>query len=193
MIPFQPNAMSDSAETLLTHEGFYEALMATVEDIRKHVLCPLTDSVERKRIMIVGHSLGGAVATGALAFVLRNFNIAASPHQILHVTAGQPRFGDARFAKWLDGQICHLGSLGKCWSARIVSDRDSVPTVPPRKSGFSHCGKLCLLTSKGDLLIEPQIDQELEDTSIVEFIDEHSTDRYLHLLEAVKAEQLHEV
>lgn len=167
------------------HQGFYEALLASLPDIEAALLPHLRDG-KPKRLIIAGHSLGGAIATGALGYLLQRFNFATSPHQLLFVTAGQPRFGDADFVAWLDRELGKLRRHNKCCATRLVNDCDGVPMVPPRNFGFDDCGKLCLLTRDGELFVGPEVEEAQQATSLAECVEEHRTDRYLQLLRAAE-------
>eukprot|EP00931_Biecheleriopsis_adriatica_P076593 TRINITY_DN50286_c0_g1_i1.p1 TRINITY_DN50286_c0_g1~~TRINITY_DN50286_c0_g1_i1.p1 ORF type:complete len:464 (-),score=77.39 TRINITY_DN50286_c0_g1_i1:81-1433(-) len=164
------------------HEGFYDALLASLCDINQKIMPQLRDTSRAKRLVIVGHSIGGAIAMGALGYLLQSFDFATSPHRILFVSTGQPRFGDEVFAVWLNKQIAKLQRLGKCIAVRLINDCDAVPTVPSSGSGFCHAAKLCLLTHEGDLLIGPEVEELRDVASLAEGVDEHRTDHYLQLL-----------
>ncbi|CAE7501743.1 unnamed protein product [Symbiodinium sp. CCMP2592] len=167
------------------HQGFYDAFLASVCDINQKLMPQLRDTSRPKRLVIVGHSIGGAIAMGALGYLLQAFNFAASPHRILFVSIGQPRFGDEIFAAWMDKQVGALRRRGKCCAVRLANDCDAVPTAPSTQGGYRHAAKLCLLTSEGDLLVGPEVEER--DGSLAEGVDEHRTDNYLNLLANVTA------
>ncbi|KAL8906649.1 MAG: hypothetical protein Q9207_001903 [Kuettlingeria erythrocarpa] len=80
------------------------------------------------RIVVTGHSLGGAVATlaaGALRKVDDHFKAATELY-----TFGSPRVGNDNAANWLSDQS-HL-------SWRITNEDDLVPRLPPRAFGYHH-------------------------------------------------------
>lgn len=195
-IPFQPHLGSEKHMTSClpgrhpqaqAHQGFYDAFLASVCDINQKLMPQLRDLSRPKRLMIVGHSIGGAIAMGALGYLLQTYDFASSPHRILFVSTGQPRFGDEVFATTLDKQLASLKRTGKCCAVRLVNDCDAVPTVPQKShGGYRHAAKLCLLTSEGDLLIGPEI-EERDMGSLAENVDEHRTDHYLNLLANVTA------
>ncbi|MEO8488412.1 lipase family protein [Pseudomonas sp.] len=95
------------------HEGFYLAYRA----MRKFVLHYLDQFHSSQRIVICGHSLGGAIAL-LLAEGLRR-----SPdrdYNILLYTYGAPRAADAEFVEGASSLVHH----------RIVNHNDPVPSVP---------------------------------------------------------------
>jgi predicted lipase len=76
---------------------------------------------------IVGHSLGGALATHA-ALSLANQKM---PVSILY-TYGSPRVGDQKFSEWYDYQINTSNKF------RVTHGHDPVPHLPPHDFGFNH-------------------------------------------------------
>jgi len=121
----------DGQNNFTAAKGFLDAY----DDIKekkidgKNILDIVCQSANKcgRHVLIVGHSLGGAVAQ-AMASELSLCN----PHfKIAVVTYGQPRLYSAASAK-------------SKWSYehwRVVNQGDPVPTLPPCELGFSHHGK----------------------------------------------------
>ncbi len=95
------------------HEGFYLAYRA----MQRFVLGYLTQFHTRQRIIICGHSLGGAIAL-LLAESLRQ--IPDCQYNILLYTYGAPRAADSEFTEGASALVHH----------RIVNHNDPVPSVP---------------------------------------------------------------
>merc|ERR1719217_1243866 len=76
------------------HLGMYNAFLPTVPDIDKYLMPHLYDEVP-KRVIVTGHSLGGALATAAMAHLFHEFDFNASSHSLHFVTIGSARFGNA--------------------------------------------------------------------------------------------------
>ncbi|WP_248751649.1 lipase family protein [Pseudomonas sp. MWU15-20650] len=95
------------------HEGFYQAYLA----MNDFVLRYLDQFYERQRIVICGHSLGGAIAL-LLAEGLRR--VADRNYNPLLYTYGAPRAADAEFTRGASSLVHH----------RIVNHNDPVPSVP---------------------------------------------------------------
>lgn len=114
------------------HRGFYHAF----NDVRSLIESMLSGPASR-RIVLTGHSLGGALATVAAAewFSAGDFQPATI------YTYGQPRVGDNSFRNFLNLKI------GERFS-RFVNDDDIVPRVPP---GFRHVGKVFHFDEDGNL------------------------------------------
>lgn len=94
------------------HQGFHEGYVA--------VKAFLTEYIERfrigdQRIVVCGHSLGGAIALLVAEWIRRNYD----PAVILY-TFGSPRAGDAEFVEGAKSLVHH----------RIVNNNDPVPSVP---------------------------------------------------------------
>ena len=95
------------------HEGFYQAYRA----MRDFVLHYLNQFHTDQRVIICGHSLGGAIAL-LLAEGLRR--MANATYNILLYTYGAPRAADSEFTVGASALVHH----------RIVNHNDPVPSVP---------------------------------------------------------------
>ncbi|MCP2226683.1 lipase [Pseudomonas sp. FSL W5-0299] len=95
-----------------THQGFYKAYKA----MSKFVQVYLDQFHTGQKIIICGHSLGGAIAT-LLAEALRR---SPNAYDILLYTYGSPRAGDADFVNGAVGLAHH----------RMVNSNDPIPSVP---------------------------------------------------------------
>ncbi|RMT98463.1 hypothetical protein ALP39_03338 [Pseudomonas marginalis pv. marginalis] len=95
------------------HDGFYQAYRA----VRNFVLRYLDQFHTGQRIVICGHSLGGAIAL-LLAEGLRR--IPDANYNILLYTYGAPRAADSAFTAGASTLVHH----------RIVNHNDPVPSVP---------------------------------------------------------------
>lgn len=170
------------------HHGFYDALEVALADIDEVLLPLLRASPEPKRLIVTGHSLGGALATGAFAYLLGRFDFGASPHAIHLVTLGSPRLGDARFVKEVDRRAAALrrASASKCTVARIVHSDDSVPTVPPEFLGFEHLGGLHRLQDCSKLTEERELlgEQAIAAPHMsMDLVKDHEPVRYLRAID----------
>ncbi|WP_448652100.1 lipase family protein [Pseudomonas fluorescens] len=95
------------------HEGFYQAYRA----MRDFVLHYLDQFHDGQRIVICGHSLGGAIALLLAEGLRRTSN---AKYNILLYTYGAPRAADAEFTEGASSLVHH----------RIVNHNDPVPSVP---------------------------------------------------------------
>ena len=101
------------------HRGFYRGYLS----IRDELLARVSESDEK--LLIVGHSLGGAV--GILAAVDLNFNLGKQVHL---VTLGSPRVGNAAFIDACQRRIVS--------HTRLVHGWDPVPRHPWPVWGYRH-------------------------------------------------------
>lgn len=94
------------------HKGFYEAYKALSEFVQVY----LQQFRTNQKVIICGHSLGGAIAT-LLAEALRRD---ARKYDVLLYTYGSPRAGDAEFVDGAKDLAHH----------RMVNNNDPIPSVP---------------------------------------------------------------
>lgn len=94
------------------HKGFYEAYKALSEFVQVY----LQQFRTNQKVIVCGHSLGGAIAT-LLAEALRRDT---KKYDVLLYTYGSPRAGDADFVKGAEGLAHH----------RMVNNNDPIPSVP---------------------------------------------------------------
>lgn len=101
------------------HNGFYRGYLSVRDELLEQV------SAADEQIVIVGHSLGGAV--GVLAAVDLNFNLGRNIHLI---TLGSPRVGNAAFIEACQRRIAS--------HTRLVHGWDPVPRHPWPVWGYRH-------------------------------------------------------
>ncbi|WP_433899809.1 lipase family protein [Pseudomonas sp. PSE1(2024)] len=94
------------------HQGFHEGYVAVKKFAIKYLDRFRTGN---QRIMVCGHSLGGAIALLLAAWIRNNYD-----ENVILYTFGAPRAGDATFVESAKGLIHH----------RIVNNNDPVPSVP---------------------------------------------------------------
>ena len=118
------------------HRGFRDAL--------SYIWGDLWDTLKKGRgsrtLWVTGHSLGGALATLAVAKLRQEKN---HPVNGLY-TFGQPRVGNEKFADKFDDDF-------KKYTFRFVNDNDAVPHAPRGDMNFSHAGMLMHFDKKGNL------------------------------------------
>eukprot|EP00611_Tribonema_gayanum_P026871 TRINITY_DN64_c1_g2_i1.p1 TRINITY_DN64_c1_g2~~TRINITY_DN64_c1_g2_i1.p1 ORF type:complete len:482 (-),score=202.53 TRINITY_DN64_c1_g2_i1:645-2042(-) len=147
------------------------------ETPRAHVLRMLErlrddPEVEVGRIMVTGHSLGGALAT------LCGYDVAqmewggggAAPAYA--VTWASPRVGNDAFRDDMNAKI--RGHV------RVANDGDVVPTVPP-KMGYSHTGQHLALSSQP--LEDRKVIEKLDGWNPFDFGQLHNLELYLQLVD----------
>lgn len=93
------------------HQGFYDAYMA----VRPFIDTYLRQFRSNQRIMVCGHSLGGAIALLLAEWIRRDYD-----ENVILYTYGSPRAGDAEFVESAKALTHH----------RMVNHNDPVPSVP---------------------------------------------------------------
>ncbi|KAK2738264.1 hypothetical protein FQN57_007127 [Myotisia sp. PD_48] len=131
------------------HSGFLTSWANT----RSWILPEVFDAIQNYpdyQLVVLGHSLGGAVATFAgLEFKLRGWN----PHI---TTFGEPRVGNQALANYIDKQFgltnASAGSKGELVDPypayhRLTHVNDPIPLLPPSDLGYvSHAGEIFIST-----------------------------------------------
>lgn len=108
------------------HEGFWSAwtrLKPLVLDAIQGTR--LNEAYNTNKVLFVGHSLGGAVATNGAFDLQMNHDYDTSV-----MTFGGPRVGNKKYARLISENI------GSFW--RVTYNKDLVVHVPPRALGFIH-------------------------------------------------------
>ncbi|KAG8721077.1 hypothetical protein FRC11_002994, partial [Ceratobasidium sp. 423] len=108
------------------HSGFRDAHAASASAVLAAVKKVLAEKSSNK-VTLVGHSLGGAIATLDALYLKLNL---PSTTTIKAVTYGQPRVGNQEFANLIDQKITDF--------SRITNIEDVIPIVPGRFLGYHH-------------------------------------------------------
>lgn len=140
-----PKAPTSSEEApLMVHRGFLEAYDSVKVRVGQLVDALVGDGKDWK-VLVTGHSLGGALATLA-AYDLAT-RTAADDRPRLHVEMynfGSPRVGNARFAAEFNRAVPT--------AFRVTNSRDIICTVP-KLLGYAHVGTEVRLSGDGSLSI----------------------------------------
>lgn len=100
------------------HTGFFQQYISL-----HYQICDLLAKLGAKHVLLCGHSLGGALATIAVAMLPNKYTCDLA-------TFGSPRAGNALFAEIVRTRCVRV--------ARVVNDRDVVTTAPLRLMGYEH-------------------------------------------------------
>lgn len=125
--PWPLNELSDAdwCRGCKAHYGFTEAY----EELRADVHSAIAD-LNCTRLVLAGHSLGGAIATIA-SFELRT----AMGYKVDATwTFGKPRIGNAKFVNNFDAAAAQQNIYPPLW--RVVHYHDPVPRAPPHLPGI---------------------------------------------------------
>ena len=137
------------------HAGFLRAVDALLPGILAELLPPGTVKAAVKPLYVTGHSLGGAVASLAAFFFLREELPVAAVY-----TFGSPRAGNAA---WRKEYTAELGER----TYRLVAAGDLVPLLPGLLDAYRHVGQEVMLTSKGIFAQPPHWWEILQDSGRV--------------------------
>jgi triacylglycerol lipase len=119
------------------HEGFYHNFRLLWKEVRETF-----EDFKRgtyKSLWFTGHSLGGALASLAVAALIQE----DYPVYGLY-TFGQPRVGNREFARILNVEFKDRYFL-------FINHQDIVTRIPTRKMGYSHAGNLLYFDEEGNL------------------------------------------
>jgi len=116
-------------EAVRVHKGQLAAARSIYGQLRKH-LVDLTADYPGYRLVFVGHSLGGNVAT--LALLMSRADPEFQSKSFAHFSYGAPRVGDHAFAQWVNGMDFTV--------ARVVNFDDLAPHMFPTTDVYTHFG-----------------------------------------------------
>eukprot|EP00977_Amphora_coffeiformis_P029718 scaffold42523_cov183-Amphora_coffeaeformis.AAC.1 len=152
------------------HTGFYNNFLATLPHIKEHIDPLLAADQPPRTLYVVGHSLGGGVATVAACYFLLEFDWTNLPHRFVGVTAGAPRSCATSMKSLMDERLGTLGDSAKLY--RLVKDRDVVAKVPPTFLAFQHLVPPVSIGEDGSILAKEAAFVDVDgDTSIDELRD----------------------
>jgi len=108
------------------HKGFYAATMSIYPRVLKLLRHISTSHYPKYKVVLTGHSLGGAMAT--ISYYLLSHDMPNLSYVL--ITFGEPRVGDRAFADYINQQ--------RIPAARVVNGLDAVPHVSVASLGFVH-------------------------------------------------------
>ena len=155
------------------HTGFYNNFLATAPLIKEHIDPLLGSDQPPRKLYVVGHSLGAGIATLATCYFLLEHDFANYPQKLVSVTAGSPRACQSSMREIVDAKLAVLRPLDKAVCARIVRDKDVVPTVPPSIFGFKHVGRLVFITDNGEILINPKVKSAMSEKEMKSLLEKN--------------------
>ena len=163
------------------HSGFYNAMLDVWKRQpmweRIQVLRQSDNNQPKKPLWLTGHSLGGAMATLAAAWLAER----KLPLYGVY-TFGQPRCGGEDF------QIAFDAKLRERFF-RFQNNNDIVTRVPARIMGYEHVGRYIYITEKRELKsdvswwyrfvdrVEGVVDNILDKDIRIEAIDDHQLEK----------------
>ncbi|GMH45342.1 hypothetical protein BSKO_13299 [Bryopsis sp. KO-2023] len=132
----------------LVHQGFLESWSGlkdcVINKIDEILRGDRFDS-DRCRILVTGHSLGGALAVLASYDIAKRFELGVD--RISCYTYGALRVGNHAFVRDYNTVVPDT------W--QVVNDRDVVPRMPKFWVLFKHVGERVIINSAGDMIVSP--------------------------------------
>lgn len=125
-------AYHNSGSPIRVHNGFYYDYVSSA----RRFVHEYIKSRDVKELTIIGHSLGGALATLCAVDVQYNFPSVS----VSCITFGSPRVGNRYFSESYDRRVPD--------TRRYVYGNDFFCSVPMEFLGYRHVGKLCQLGSR---------------------------------------------
>jgi Lipase (class 3) len=139
------NVLGTTTNYGTVHRGFHQAF-TIVRDRLRDLVDPL---IAGRKLLLTGHSLGGALATIAAAEWRNSYPIASV------YTYGQPCVGGSAFQALMNDEFA-----GRFF--RFVNADDIVPRVPP---GYKHIGRRIKFNDDGDV-IEDSVESVVSATTV---------------------------
>ncbi len=128
-----------------SHKGFSNAYLGIrdqlIKDYKEHLQ-------KNDRILMTGHSLGGALATIAALDFKRTLKY---KNKLAVYTFGSPKVGNDDFVRVYNKKVKN--------SFRIVNDEDIVPQSPP---GFEHVNNYVLIDEGERIIVKPGFFEKIE-------------------------------
>ncbi|KAJ2227072.1 hypothetical protein IWW45_007183 [Coemansia sp. RSA 485] len=124
---FAPVMWPPQIDGSMVHTGFLKAYNGEAESI-KQIVGTLVSTYPSYRIILTGHSLGGAQAALAAVDFALSYPEWTSKMEIY--TYGEPRVGNSQFADWFSRLSFPI--------YRVVNKGDIVAQVPFRQMGYQH-------------------------------------------------------
>ncbi|KAG9253622.1 Alpha/Beta hydrolase protein [Emericellopsis atlantica] len=146
-----PEKPSHECTNCTVHSGFLQSWKTTREEVIPQLIS-LREQHADYPVHLVGHSLGGAVACLAAL----ELKVSLGWDDVVVTTFGEPRVGNARFARFVDEVFALNGKeeeeedLEKRSYRRVTHVNDPVPLLPLDEWGYEqHAGEVFI--SKGSL------------------------------------------
>ncbi|EKM49514.1 uncharacterized protein PHACADRAFT_265032 [Phanerochaete carnosa HHB-10118-sp] len=143
MANLDPTLFPGISTSIMAHQGFLDEHAQTAATILAETKS-LIAAKGATQVILVGHSLGGALAE--LDSLFMAMNLPSSIH-IKGVTYGTPRVGNPDYATFFDSTVPDF--------ERINNELDPIPIVPGRFLGFSHVHGEIHIVSPGDAVSCP--------------------------------------
>ncbi|KAI8357815.1 Alpha/Beta hydrolase protein [Blakeslea trispora] len=133
----------DNVKGARAHSGFYSAVKDSSRTYLP-VIKSLLDANPKYKVVVTGHSLGGALALLAGIDLLGKESRITSSNLKIY-TYGGPRVGDSNFVDYVAKSNVPV--------LRSVNGLDPIPQAPPRVNGYVHAGVEAWRRSTGAVVV----------------------------------------
>jgi hypothetical protein len=153
------------------HSGFLESFKGNQQAIDLE-LKNLKDLYPNSKLIITGHSYGGAVATIEASYLeKKGFDVSL-------VTFGSPRVGNKEYAEFVNNAI-------KGQNLRVTYFEDPVISIPPTGLGYQHVGSEIQFYNKNQLYYYPK---DFDRKNYLDSLDISNHSKYWDLIEATQSQ-----
>lgn len=134
------------------HLGHYNAFLSTKRDLEEVLIPQIQNAVRLKKhlkVFICGHSLGGSLATMALAYILERMpdELGTGYVEVVCTTLGAPSVGNASFVDRLTKLTSSLIVAGLLRVGRYINNVDFIPASLLHL--FQHFGPAYTMSESG--------------------------------------------
>jgi hypothetical protein len=140
-----------------------------------HFLPLFKDLEKRTKLIIAGHSLGGALATMAFAYTMEQLQpvLEKGLVEIVYMTLGAPRVGNPAFVQLVENLMQPLEDQDLARIGRYVNRVDLVP-YSASPIIFQHLGQAQLMDDEGGVHVHNMAINKLEEAFVQLFVKRES-------------------
>ncbi|TID19955.1 gb [Venturia nashicola] len=159
---FNLKAISHVCADCTTHTGFWQSWEEARPQVSK-AIDELRAKYPDHKLIVTGHSLGGAIATLAAA------EMRSSGTPVDLYTYGAPRVGNQKLADYIQRPKEKLGE-----NFRVTHYNDPVPRLPPPAMGFAHYTPEIYLAGKNNVKVSLSDIALLDASSVSKGTEQHT-------------------
>lgn len=140
------------------HEGFFNNFLATLPSIKQYIAPLLGEDQPPRTFYLVGHSVGGGIATMAACYFLLEYDWNKLPQSFFFLTAGGPRTCGLGMQEVVYERVLSMKDSVKLH--RLVNAQDMMPTLPPALWGYRHLIQATLILDDGSMRVPNLLDRQ---------------------------------
>lgn len=179
-------SMCQSSSMVTVNRYFYQLFLDVWPKIQQHIQVVLRPSGRPRTLHIVGHSLGGAIATLVGCHLIMEYDWNQLPHDLVVVTSGSPRVISPQLKSMIEARRRVFALNVRVY--RVVKGSDAIITLPPPRSsgGLEHLVDPIFITDSGEIgwhLMGEAFDtnvrvlrKALQNANLSKFVQHHQQD-----------------